>query len=166
MKNLFFTSWVGLFLVIFYQEIGAQQNIVTLNQCELMKQWVGKWQRVNNPKDSIYFLEVKEYKKAFIAEDYYTINGVKNDLGTWSFGFSKKEDKFMIFGLRPGGNYVTRICWFENEKKLIQHQVLNFDPEKLIFKIEITFDSPKSWTGVFLNKNGVVTSETKFVKVE
>jgi hypothetical protein len=83
-----------------------------------------------------------------------------------NYGFSSKEDKFNIFELEPSGDYQTWIGSFTTEKKFCQDQVKNFNPEKVLSRLEIAHETPKDMTATFFNSDGVKTGGSKWIKVK
>ena len=165
MKKFCLTTAIAVFLLFCLNGVQAQTTQTKLNQIELMKQYVGTWQR-DVGKDTIDVAEVQQYGKSFVENDYRIIKNEKSFKSIWSIGFSSKEDKFKIFALMPSGNYSTWIASFTTEKKWYLNQVQNFDSDKVLFKCEIVFESPTNLTVNLLNLDGVKTGEEKWIKVK
>jgi len=145
--------------------IQAQTIQTTLNQVELMKQFVGSWQR-DEGKDTIDLWEVQQIEKAFVTTVYRVINGKKSLIVAENFGFSSKEGKFKAFLLFPSGGYQTWIASFISENKWSGDYVRNLNPEEILGKFEVILESPKSMTLINYNVNGVKTGEFKYTKVK
>ena len=164
MKKLSLSTVIVVFLSIFSTGIQAQTVTNNLNQLKLMQSFVGTWQ-LEVDKDTV-LVEVQQYGNAFVETDYLISNGKKSLLSITNYGFSSKEDKFNIFGLEPSGDYQTYIGSFTTEKKFCQDQVKNFNPEKVLSRLEIARETPKDMTATFFNSDGVKTGESKWIKVK
>jgi hypothetical protein len=165
MKKLFFTSMITVFMLLCTNGLQAQSMQTTLNQVELMKQFVGSWQR-DVGKDTTDLWEVQQFEKAFVTTVYRVINGKKSFTVAENFGFSSKEGKFKALLLFPTGGYQTWIASFISENKWSGDYVRNLNPEAILGKFEVILENPQSMTLINYNVNGVKTGEFKYTKIK
>ena len=165
MKKILLFVGILISLLVYTNGIQAQTTQPQIDQLELMKQFLGTWQ-METGKDSVMVAEIQQHGKAFVETDYRIIKGEKSWLSVWSYSFSSKEGKFNLFDLNRSGNYSTWIASFTSEKKWIQVQVQNFNPDKVFRKVEIVFETPNNLTATFFNSDGVKTGEEKAIKVK
>jgi len=165
-KTLFLTTLVFVFLQVCSSGIQAQTAASNLDQLKLAQTFhIGTWQR-NIGKDTVQVSETQQYGNAFVANVYLVINGKKSFSYAMNYGFSSKEGKFNGFTLFQNGNYGTWIASFTTEKKFCVDFVQNFNPEKILSKIEVIFVTPASQTVSSFDTNGVKTGEYKWTKVK
>ena len=165
MKTFCLTTAFAVLLLISLNGVQAQTVTTNLDQLKLMQQFRGTWQR-NIGKDTVVVLEYQLYGNAYAATVNLLINGKKSFYYSVNSGFSLKEGKFRTFILYSNGNYMTYLGSYITEKKFSYDIVQNFDPAKVLGKIEITFDTPTNMTQTFFNSDGVKTREVKFSKVK
>ncbi len=165
MKKLFFIPMIAVFLLLCANRTQGQDPQAKLNQIELMKQMVGAWQN-DMGKDSIGLSEVQQYGNAFTEYVYHVVKGKKSLVNIWNMGFSPKDDKFMVFQLRPDGAYRTWIGAFVSEKKCVMNRVQNFNPEKVFGKVEMVIEPPTNLTGTWFNAEGKKSFEEKWHKIK
>ena len=165
MKTFGVTTMIGVFLLFCTIGIQAQTTQTKLDQVELMKQIIGKWQ-ADVGKDTIEVWECQQYGKAIIVNVYQVVKGHKTPIYINNIGFDSKENKFKGYALWPDGNYSTWIGSFSTEKMYLVDMVHNFNPETVYAKFESETISPKERNWTSFNKDGVQTSVLKFIKVE
>jgi len=165
MKKICLTITIAAFLLILTNGIQAQTTQTKLDQVELMKQIIGKWQ-ADVGKDTIEVWECQQYGKAFIVNVYQGIKGHKTPMYINNIGFDSKENKFKGYVLWSDGYYSTWIGSFNTEKKYVVDMVHNFNPETAYAKFESETINPKERNWTSFNKEGVQTSVLKFIKVE
>lgn len=163
-KYLIATTIVVLFQLVTISGIEAQTSKTTLDQNELMKQFVGTWQS-NYGKDTLAVAEVQLLKKAFLETDYFLVNGKKLFINIWSFGFSPEENQFKVFELRADGKYNLWNAAFTSEKVWYLNRVGEFSSKEILAKAEITFDTPGSMTVNYLKAEGGKDKVLKFIKL-
>ena len=164
MKPYCLTTIIVVFLLFCLNGVQAQTSQTTLNQVELMKQSLGTWQREVG-KDSIQIAEIQQYRNAFTEDVFLVVNGKKTMVNIWNIGYSSKDDKFKAFSLRPSGNYSTFICSFVSKNKCVGHRVQDFNPEKVLGKFELIYETPTNFMVNWFNSEGVKTGEEKWTKV-
>jgi hypothetical protein len=165
-KTLFLTTLVFVFLQVCSPGIQAQTAESDLDQLKLNQNFsVGTWQRIVG-KDTVEVVETQQYGNAFVTNVYFVINGKKSFSYASNYGFSSKEGKFNGFILLPNGIYQTWIGLYTTKKMFCADIVQNFNPEKVIRKIEIVYDTPTNMTHTRINSEGVKTREVKFSKVK
>lgn len=164
MKKLCLTMTAVFFLVC---SIGvqAQATQAQLNQMELMKQFLGTWQ-ATFPNDTIVTFEMQQFGKAFVENDYVTVKGKEYLDSKWSYGFSPEEGKFKFFAVYIKGNYQTWIGSFTSEKKWVQEMVQDFNPEKVLMKAEMVFETTTSISVSAFDMKGVKIFEFKWSKIK
>ena len=165
MKKLCLTSAIAVFLLFCLNGVQAQTSQTTLNQVELMKQSLGTWQREVG-KDSIQIAEIQQYGNAFTENVYLVANGRKSMVNIWALSYSPKEDKFKLFSVRPSGNYSTFVASFISKNKCIADRVQDFNPEKVLGKIELVYETPTNFTVNWINSDGIKVGEEKWIKVK
>ena len=101
-----------------------------------------------------------------MSNAYLVIDGKKSFSYANNYGFSSKEGKLKGFILLPDGGYVTWIGLYTTEKKFCADIVQDFNPEKVIRKMEMVYDTPTNMTSTHFNLDGVKTREVKFSKVK
>jgi hypothetical protein len=164
MKKILLLIKIVLTLVVYTNGIQAQTTQPKLDQIELMKQALGTWQR-DVGKDSIQIAEIQQYRNAFTEDVFLVVNGKKTMVNIWNIGYSSKDDKFKAFSLRPSGNYSTFICSFVSKNKCVGHRVQDFNPEKVLGKFELIYETPTNFMVNWFNSEGVKTGEEKWTKV-
>jgi hypothetical protein len=165
MKKICLTMTIAVFLLICINGLQAHSSQLQLNQLELFKQFLGTWQ-ANYGKDTVEVWDCQQYGKAFVINVHSIIKGQNNPLYINNVGFDSKEDKFKGYVLWADGTYSTWIGQYKNEKEFFVDMVDNFIPETVWYKFEMGYISPKERTWAQFNKNGVKTSEVKFIKVK
>ena len=164
MKTFYVTATV-VFLFLYTNGIHAQTTQTKLNQVELMKQFVGTWQR-DIGKDTIDGWEIQQYDRAIVSTGYLVIKGKKSFVFTEAMSLSPKEGKFHGYTLWSNGNYGTWIASFNSEKKWSGNWVRDFNPEAVTGKFEAVFETPTNMTLTLFNIDGVKTGEAKYSKVK
>ena len=154
-----------VFLVICINGIQAQTTKSTLNQVELMKQFIGTWNGVIG-KDTVEVWETKPYGEALIINVSRIIKGTKSDWSMNNIGFDEREGKYKGYILSINGGYDTWIGWFTADKKFHVDLVDTFDPEKLWFTVEFEFKSPANFISTGFNTDGVKTSEFQYKRIK
>lgn len=162
-KNLLLFSIVFI-LLVYTNGIQAQTTETKLNQVELMKQFVGRWQH-DISKDTIAIWECQQYGNAFVSNMYRIINGKESFLLSENWVFSPKENKFFGFLMLPSGNYGTWISSFTDEKKWAGDYLLNFNPNEVIGKFELTLDTSTKIIAASLNKDGKIMRVKNWLKI-
>jgi hypothetical protein len=165
MKKLCLTAVIAVFLLFITNGIQGQTAQTQLDQLKLMEQFIGTWQ-APFPKDTIIAFEMQQFGKAFVENDYVTVKGKKSLDSKWSYSFSPKEGKFKIFAVYFGGNYYTWIGSFTSEKKWVQEMVQDFNPEKVLMKAEMVFETTTSISVSAFDMKGVKIFEFKWTKVK
>lgn len=166
MKPLCFFSMIAVFFLIFNNGLQAQTTQPKLDQLKLAQDFlVGTWKRVIN-KDSVELAETQQYDKAFVGNVYLVVNGKKSLRSTMSYFFSAKEGKFKGFWLWPTGGYRTWIGSYTSENKFSSNNVQDFNPEKVLSRSELVYDTPNSYTAIFYSLDGTKRGEYKWTRVK
>jgi hypothetical protein len=165
MKKSGLTTVFFVFLLFLSNGIQGQTIQPQLDQLKLMQQFIGKWQ-APFPNDTITTFEMQQFGKAFVENDYVTVKGKESLDSKWSYSFSPKEGKFKFFAIYFGGNYQTWIGSFTSEKKWVQELVQDFNPEKVIMKAEMVFETATSISASAFDMKGVKIFEFKWSKVK
>jgi hypothetical protein len=165
MKKLRLTM-IAVFFLVCSIGVQAQTAQTQLNQLELMKQFLGTWQ-ANSGKDTVEVWDCQQYGKAFIINVSDVVKGKKTPLYVNNVGFDSRDGKIKGYVLWPNdAAYTTWIGLFNSEKKFSVDIVDNFNPGTVATKFEMVYITPKESTWTQFNKDGVKTSELKFVKVK
>lgn len=165
MKKLCLTSVIAVFLVFLSIGIQGQTIETQLDQLKLMQQFIGTWQ-TTFPNDTIVTFEMQQFGKAFVENDYVTVKGKEYLDSKWSYGFSPEEGKFKFFAVYIGGNYQTWIGSFTAEKKWVQEMVQDFNPEKVLMRAEMVFESTASISVSAFDMKGAKIFEFKWSKIK
>ncbi len=164
-KTFFLTTLMFVFLLICPTGIHAQTAKANLDQVKLMPQRVGTWEATVD-KDTVLVRDHQEYGKAYTGNVYYNIKGNKSPYYMSSSTFDSKDGKFKGFTLYANGNYSTWIGLWTTEKKFSIDIVQNFNPEKVLSKVEYVYETPTSMTETRFTAAGVKTLERKYKKVK
>ena len=164
-KTFFLTTMMFVFLLICSTGIQAQTAKSNLDQVKLMPQRLGTWEATSD-KDTIWVREHKEYGKAFTANVYYIVKGVKSPSYVSNSSFDAKEGKFKGFTLYANGKYSTWIGLWTAEKKFSLDAVQNFKPDAVLGKVEYVYETPTSMVETRFSATGVKTLERKYKKVK
>lgn len=159
MKKNYLTTVIAAFLLICSNGIQAQTN---LNQVELLKQFLGKWQ-TNMGKDTVEVWETQQYGNALVMNVSQIIKGLKSPNYINNMGFDQKDNKFKGYLLFPNGGYATWIGYFTAEKIFTVSLVQNFNPLVVQAKFQGVFGTNEFvWTAI--NQSGVKIGEYRFSK--
>ena len=164
-KAFFFTTMMLVFLKICSTGIQAQTAKSNLDQVKLMPQRLGTWEATGE-KDTIWVREHKEYGKAFTANVYYIVKGIKSPYYVSNSSFDPKDGKFKGFTLYSRGEYTTWIGLWTAEKKFSLDVVQNFKPETVSAKVEYVYETPTTMTENRFSAAGVKMLARKYKKVK
>lgn len=164
-KTFSLTTLMFVFLLICSSGIHAQTAKSNIDQVKLMPQRLGIWEATVD-KDTVLVREQQEYGKGFTANVYYNIKGNKSPYYISNSCFDSKDGKFKGFTLYFNGNYSTWIGSWTTEKKFSIDLVQNFNPEKVLSKVEYFYESPTGMTETRFTAVGVKTLERKYKKVK
>jgi hypothetical protein len=152
-------------LLLCSQGIQAQTTHSTLDQIELMKQFLGTWQ-ANAGMDTVEVWEFQQFGKAFILNVTQVVKGKNTPQNINNIVFNSEEGKFKSFQLSSDGTYNTWIGSFTTEKKFIGEMVNNFKPETAWGKIQNSLTNSKEFIFTFSNTDGAIGEELKFIKIK
>jgi len=156
---------IAVFLLLCLNGVQAQTTTTSFDQLKLNQSFVGIW-KAEVGKDTTDLWEVQQYGNPSVSTGYRMIKDKKSFQFGENWVYSSKEDNFKGFIVWANGGYGTWIAKFTSEKKFSGNIVKNLNPEAIIGKFEITFDTPTNFTLVFFNADGVKESEVKMVKVK
>lgn len=159
------TGLIAVFLLLCLNGVQAQTKTTSLDQLKLNQSFVGIW-KADVGKDTTDLWEVQQYGNPSVSTGYRMIKDKKSFHFGENWVYSSKEDNFKGFIVWANGGYGTWIAKFISEKKWSGNIVKNLNPEAIIGKFEITFDTPTNLTLVYFNAIGVKESEVKMVKVK
>jgi hypothetical protein len=165
MKKLYFLLTVAVLLLLSTNVMKSQTTQTKLNQTELMKQFLGTWQR-NISKDTVEVWECKQYGKSFEMSVYLLIKDKKVPIRLDNLTLSSEIDKFKGFQIYYDGKYSTYIGSFVSDKKINVDFVQDFNKEIVFFKYEFVIETTKNVTMTGFTKDGVKTDESKYVKIK
>lgn len=165
MKKFCLTASVGLFLFVTPLLVSAQDVTPNLDQHKLLHQLSGKWQR-SVSKDTVEVSETKHYGAAFTEKVYYLVKGKKSHEYIDNYTYDPTLGKVKGFLVYSNGNSATWLGAFTSENKLICYITDNFNPDKVLGKLEIVFESPKVMDITSYDKEGRKTQEFNFHKVK
>jgi len=164
-KTFFLTTMMFVFLLICSHGIQAQTAKPKLDQVKLMPQRLGTWEATGD-KDTIWVREHQEYGKAYTANVYFIVKGVKSPYYVSNSSFDAKEGKFKGFTLYANGAYTTWIGLWTTEKKFSLDVVQNFKPETVSAKVEYIYETPTSMIENRFSAAGVKMLERKYKKIK
>jgi hypothetical protein len=168
MKTFSLTIAIAVFLLYCFSGIQAQTPQTKLDQLKLIQEFVATISTMQHviSKDTVEVTEIQQYGNAFVQNMYRVVNGKKSFSHGMAWVYSPKEDKFKCFWFRPNGTYSTYIGSFTSEKKFGMDRVQNFNPEIVLGKVEMSMETPTSYTNIFYNLKGVKTGEYIWTKVK
>ena len=160
MKKLCFTTMIAVFMLLFANGLQAQTTQTTLNQVELMKQFLGNW-KCESGKDTVVFWNAKPYGTGFEV-DYKT--STKGNLimeAKQLFGYDKKTDKCLAANMIKGLDIEMWALWFISNKnfELMPYSDIS-NPEKAIMKVKGEFKSPDVYVETIIVNNKPVKTYT------
>jgi hypothetical protein len=164
-KTFFLTTMMFVFLLICPPGIHAQTAKAKLDQVKLMPQRLGTWEATID-KDTVFVREHQEYGKGYTANVYYNIKGNKTPYHITNSCYDAKEGKFKGFTLYANGNFTSWIGLWTTEKKFSIDIVQNFNPEKVLSKVDYVYETPTSLIETRFSATGVKTLERKYKKVK
>jgi hypothetical protein len=165
MKKVCFCMTIAVFLLVSINEVQAQTAQASLNQMELIRQFLGTWKCDLN-KDTVEMWECNPYGEIHTTTVSLIVKGKKSDLYLNNAGFDKIDGKFKGLLLYPNGDYFTWIGLFTAEKKLSVAIVDNLNPEKVLAKYEFVFLTPTSRTMTQFTTEGVKVKDYQYNKVK
>ena len=165
MNKFYLTSMIAAFLLLFTNCIQAQTTQAKLDQLKLMQDWIGTSQQ-DYGIDTLEVMDFQQYGNAFIGTINRVINGKKSYWCTYNYLYSPKENKFRVFVFWPNGRYQTMIGSFTTEKKFCADIVQDFNPEKVLRRVETVAETPENYTATFINLDGVRSRPFKWYKVK
>jgi hypothetical protein len=161
MKKIFFTIGIAVFILICSTRMHAQTTQTKLNQVELMKQFIGKWESKVG-KDSVDVRDWQNYGKAFLMIQYKLVKGQKTSQGICNIGFDSEEGNFKGFKIGLDGHYVDWIGLFTSEKIFTIYGTKNFNTGPY-GKYTFAFESPDIYTTTNYNTDVSIRGRAYFV---
>jgi len=160
MKKLCFTTMIAAFMLLFTNGLQAQTTQPTLNQIELMKQFLGNW-KCETGKDTVVFWNARPYGTGFEV-DYET--STKGNLimeARQLFGYDKKTDKCLAANMIKGLDIEIWVLWFTSDKNFVFIPYSDIsDPDKAIMKAMGEFKSPDVYVESIIVNNTPVKTYT------
>ena len=144
MKKISSLSIIAILIALYSNALSAQTSQTGLNQLELMKQFIGKWENKAN-KDTVYTAEFDPYGNGGLE---FTLKSVTQGK-VWLemkqlWGYDKKSDKVVIAGLvKDSPDIILQSAWFTEKNKFKQVPLESAsDPEKAAFVVIFDIKSP------------------------
>jgi hypothetical protein len=140
MKKFYSATMISILLLFCVNTIKAQTTDSTLNQVELMKQFIGSWQ-CDDARDTIVFWETKSYGTGLECYFTYVTKGKVFQEGKQLWGYDKSIDKFIAFTLRKGMDIQIDAYWFISKNKLeslYYRDIPNLEKASLRWELEFT----------------------------
>jgi hypothetical protein len=167
MKFFLKITMITVLVVLSTNVIYAQAMQESLNQVELMKQFIGTWKN-ESIKDTVYTAEFKPYGNGGLEFNLKGVTGGKVWLELVQlWGYDKKSDKIVVAGLmKDSPNIMLQAAWFTDKNKLEQVP-LEFasDPKQAAFVVIFDFKSPDlAIREEFVNNKSLGTETYKRVK--
>lgn len=145
--------------------IQGQTTQTPLDQLKLNRQFNGTWQ-ADYGKDTVDFWDSQPYGKVNIITVSWIIKGQKTPHYINNVSFNSNEDKFYGFALWPSGGRTTWIGSYVSETKYSGEFYLDFNPEKVLGKFEMIYESPSAFTWRQFNMEGATLRDLKYKKVK
>jgi hypothetical protein len=160
MKTFCKATMIAVLLLIYSNGMQAQTTQTKLNQVELMKQFVGKWE-CKISKDSTLFWNTNSYGTGFEVNFKGVAKGKIFVEGKQLWGYDKQLDKFIIAAMHKGQGIKIYSAWFLSNKK---YESINYNdvsnPETASWKIEGEFKSPDMYIETTLVNNKTIKTHT------
>jgi len=144
MKKISSLSIIAILIALYSNALSAQTSQTGLNQLELMKQFIGKWENKAN-KDTVYTAEFDPYGNGGLE---FTLKSVTQGK-VWLemkqlWGYDKKSDKIIIAGfMKDSPNFMLSSAWFSANTRFEQVPYeFASNPEKAGFKVVFDLKSP------------------------
>jgi hypothetical protein len=144
MKKIYVSTLFSVLGLLCVNGLLAQNSQASLNQVELMKQFIGIWEN-RSVKDTVYTAEFVPYGTGGLE---FTMRGVTGGK-VWLemkelWGYDKKTDKVVIAGLAKNSPYIMlHATWFTAKNKCEQIPMeFASDPARSNFRVEFEFKSP------------------------
>lgn len=164
MKRILFATAIALILFINIGETYAQTK-PKLDQVELMKQFIGSWEKTGQ-NDTVWGYEIQKYGDVFLQINYHSKGGIKFLDVANTYCFYPGSGKFRIIGHTPAGVYTVWSVSFTDEKKLTLYQVRDFQSGKILLKHVVVITNPKKFTISAFTPEGKKTGESEWTKVK
>jgi hypothetical protein len=163
MKELSSVTIIIIFLLICCNGMQAQTTQSTLNQIELMKQFVGTW-KFELAKDTTVYWDLKSYGVGM--EGNFRIATKDKTLmeGKQLWGYDKNLDKWISAQMMKGVTIQLYAHWFTSENKWTTITYENIsNPDKVLEKWYMEFISPDVLTNSWIqnNKPAIVKTFTR-----
>ena len=136
-----------------------------LNQLELVRQFIGKWQSVVG-KDTTDIIEYQQFGNAIVSRCNRFIKGKEFPLFALDAGFSAESNQLKVFVLFSSGDYVTVNCSFKTARKLTGEYLPDFNQEVVISRFEDEFISPDEYKSTTYDKDGAKIEEVKWTRIK
>jgi len=158
MKKMFLAATIGCLLLSCTAAIQAQTADTTLNQVELMKQFLGTW-RTDLPEGEAMVWEIIPFGSSMTAGAKYISQNAVTDITRYLWGYDKKSDKIIvaeIFNDTP--RMELDVLWFTSSGTVegVLQKDIN-DPENAVIKFKFEFKSSDSFIFKYLRDNNIVT---------
>ena len=153
--------------MVFSIKMQAQTSGESLNQIELMKQWVGNW-KAEHGKDTVWTIEVKPFNNAFEFYAKCEAQGVKVTEMEWKklIGYDEQNDRFIeaiIHNNHP--ELILMSLRFRTPTVVEEVDMANFaHPENawIIRRVEFKSQDLFTWTNIV---NGKVKQVSTFKRL-
>ncbi len=154
MKNIYLiTVFTVFFLICTDGLLQAQNTQTTLNQVELMKQFVGSW-KCDMGMDSALFVDVKSYGTTGLEGNVrIVINGKTVQESKILMGYDKSADKYFLAEMVKGNDLhiLSRRFLSSDNYEITQYDLSN--PKKVSWKCEGVFITPDMFAETTMTEN-------------
>jgi len=144
MKIILKITMITVLAVLSINLIHAQAMQESLNQVELMKQFIGTWKN-ESIKDTAYTAEFKPYGNGGLEFSLKGVTGGKVWLEIVQlWGYDKKSDKVVVAGfMKNSPNFMLQAAWFttKNRFEQVPYEFAS-NPEKAGFIVVFDLKSP------------------------
>lgn len=155
MKTFCLTTMITVFLLIYSIGLQAQTTHTTLNQMELMKQFIGNW-KCEIVKDATFFtLVVNPFGTAMECNYTVITNGDTVLQEKWIWGYDKNNDKIIEAVISNTNADITINAMSFKSKNIFEKvpykNISDFTQSSWIVKYEFT--TPDLITSTYINNN-------------
>jgi hypothetical protein len=165
MKKLSLSTTIIIFLLICCDGIQAQTTQSTLNQVDLMKQFIGTWE-FELAKDTTVYWDLKSYGIGMEGNFRIATKGKTLMEGKQLWGYDNNLDKWISAQMMKGVTMQLYVHWFTSINKwtTISYKDIS-NPDKTSEKWDMEFKSPDVLTNSWIRNNEPVVVKT-FTRVK
>lgn len=134
-----------------------------LNQVDLMKIFVGKWQLEGSGRDTINIFEMNEYNNGLLQVNSRIIGGVKYVQSTCTYTYDQTAGYYNAFVLFPEGKTDTWHIRFSSDKEVVLERIEDLKTNNSVLR-KIIFEDPDHLISNNYSRENVMTSASKWIR--